>query len=134
MMWRTVEIVLNLIWSLLVAVGFTVWLRMDRRASANRCIQFVAICTLAFILFPVISVTDDLWAMQNPAELDTSVRRNDTAAHFHVFAPELPSAPTAEFTGIPALLSAYVEVAEFAPRFLANPLGSPLFSRPPPAA
>lgn len=134
MMVQTVEIALNLIWCLLVAAGFAVWLRLGRRKSTSRCIQFIAICSLAFILFPVISLTDDLWAMHNPAEVDTSLRRSDTTAHLRMIVPEMPSVRTEELTVTPAVITAYIQVAEFAPCFFAEPLRGPLFSRPPPAA
>jgi hypothetical protein len=44
-------------------------------AGATRRTQMVALAVLILILFPVISVTDDLQAIQNPAEVDSCLRR-----------------------------------------------------------
>lgn len=87
---------------------------------------------LALILFPVISVTDDLWALHNPAEIDTSLRRNDLTAHTHTIVPEIASLPVETATGaIPAFLA----VARGAESKASPRQAVPLFrlhSRPPP--
>lgn len=73
------ELVLNLVGAL-VAVGLIcLWLRtasQGNHGSAHWGIQLVALLLLIVILFPVISVTDDLMAAQNPAETDSVQRRN----------------------------------------------------------
>jgi len=73
------ELVLNLVGAL-VAMGLTcLWLRMVSQGRDGRArwgIQVVALLLLIVILFPVISVTDDLMAAQNPAETDSVQRRN----------------------------------------------------------
>jgi len=67
------ETVLNLAWALLVMLMFGLWMRFAPHTGPNRRgdsprIQFVALAVLILLLFPVISVTDDLQAIQNPAE------------------------------------------------------------------
>lgn len=61
-------------------MGLTcLWLRMVSQGRDGRArwgIQVVALLLLIVILFPVISVTDDLMAAQNPAETDSVQRRN----------------------------------------------------------
>jgi len=77
-----VELLLNLAWAAVV-VGFCgIWLagrRCWREASLLPavCVQLIALAMLSAILLPVISVTDDLQACQNPAEVERTVTRND---------------------------------------------------------
>ncbi len=94
------ELTLNLAWIALAATMFCVWVRFalrtgpDRRIE-NRQAQFVALALLILIMFPVISVTDDLQAIQNPAETDSCLRRDHIVSNPHsifplVAAPPLP--------------------------------------------
>jgi hypothetical protein len=53
---------------------------------------------LILILFPVISVTDDLEAIQNPAELDCCARRNHAASCSHSIFPAAATLPPPVFT------------------------------------
>ena len=69
------ELILNLAWALSAVAILCIWLRYARLAGASRRTQMVALAVLILILFPVISVTDDLQAMQNPAETDSCLRR-----------------------------------------------------------
>ncbi len=48
---------------------------------------------LFVILFPVISVSDDLWSIQNPAETDTYQRRDHLAACPHSVFPAVAALP-----------------------------------------
>jgi len=90
------ELALNLGWMLLGALLFCLWLRFGARTGARRRTQFVALAVLVMVLFPVISMTDDVFAAQNPAEADCCLRRDDgfSAAHFlfHVAATLPPPA------------------------------------------
>ena len=49
-------------------------------------IQLVALLLLIVVLFPVISVTNDLMAAQNPAETDSVQRRNLEVSVLHAAA------------------------------------------------
>lgn len=75
------ELLLNLCWLLLTAPALFLWLRQRQHP---RSLQFAIthICLL-FLLFPVISVTDDLHAMGQEMEESPSVKRglNDVANH-----------------------------------------------------
>lgn len=82
------ELFLNLL-GISVAMAFVcLWLRQASFPGSDRKTQFVALVLLILILFPVISVTDDLLAAQNPAETDSCVRR-DYATHGVQPAPQL---------------------------------------------
>ena len=48
---------------------------------------------LLVILFPVISVSDDLWSVQNPAETDTCQRRDHRDLCSHTSFPAVAALP-----------------------------------------
>jgi hypothetical protein len=75
-----VEILLNLAWAALALLLVGLWLRIGDRTGADRRRQIVAIVVLIAILFPVISVSDDLMAVQNATEQDGSQRRDHLAS------------------------------------------------------
>ena len=52
------------------------WFHVGRREQCDRHVSLVALAMLLVIMFPVISVSDDLWSVHNPAETDTCQRRN----------------------------------------------------------
>jgi hypothetical protein len=90
------EFFLNLV-GLLVALAIScLWLQRLPRAGFGWKTQLVALALLIVILFPVISVTDDLLAAQNPAETDSCTRRDHTISSAYA-APSLaaisPEAP-----------------------------------------
>ncbi len=77
------ELVLNLAWALLAAAMGALWLHFRLREGCTRQAQLIALAVLLMILFPVISVSDDLQALQNPAEADCCVRRDHAVANAH---------------------------------------------------
>jgi hypothetical protein len=81
------ELFLNLAWALLALTSLCLWLRFDRREKGKRRRAFMALAMLIVILFPVISVSDDLWSPQNPAETDASVRRDHSGTAPHAIFP-----------------------------------------------
>jgi hypothetical protein len=82
------ELTLNLVWALLAVVLFRVWLRSEPACAARTRLQIVALLMLIVILFPVISVTDDLGAALNPAELDCCARRHHAVSCPHSIFPD----------------------------------------------
>lgn len=76
------ELFLNSAWAGLAVLSLFVWLRADHRSQ--RRLPFTAWIMFVVILFPVISVSDDLWSVQNPAETDTSLRRDHVASPAHL--------------------------------------------------
>jgi hypothetical protein len=71
-----VEILLNLAWAALALLMVCVWLRMGRHNGTDRRRQVIAIAVLVAVLFPVISVSDDLMAVQSATETDSCQRRD----------------------------------------------------------
>jgi hypothetical protein len=70
------ELSLNLAWLLVAGVIVSLWLRGQSRKSPDRRRQLIAIAVVIAILFPVISVSDDLLAIQNASEADNYLRRD----------------------------------------------------------
>lgn len=100
------ELLSNLVW-VVVALGlWGTWLARQRRprgASLRSGIgaQLVALAVLSVILLPVISVSDDLQASHNPAEVERTWVRSDQ----HLLLPDaLPPAPATLAVVITCLL------------------------------
>jgi hypothetical protein len=73
------ELLLNLAWLLLALPAFCLW-RSSRTASQSRRFTslqcLLALGCLLFILFPVVSATDDLCAMRNEMEESPASKRS----------------------------------------------------------
>ena len=82
------EALLNSIWALVAFATLCLWLRLDCRDQGERRRSLVALCLLVVILFPVISVSDDIWSMQNPAE-ESGLQRKDRLTGVPQAAPTL---------------------------------------------
>ena len=126
------ELILNLAWILVAIAALACW-QLTRTHAKDRFSQLFALATLLFILFPVISITDDLWAAHNPAETDVLIRRDDGRHHHTTLPQPAPVFLVTHFhlSDIPAFrhtrLSLQAEPNHEAPsRFR-------LFIRPPPA-
>jgi hypothetical protein len=93
------ELLLNLAWLLLALPAFFLW-RSSRTASVNRSFTslqcLLALGCLLFILFPVVSATDDLCAMRNEMEESPVSKRSVRHAGNE-------KAPTAKWHTSPAL-------------------------------
>lgn len=127
------ELTLNLAWALLAALMFCLWLRFSVCIGPSRRMQLVALAVLLLILFPVISVTDDMQAAQNPAETDSCPRKDHVVSTHHSIFPAAVALPLPVFA---ALASGFPRFA--APRNLPLPLIdhpalAAIQNRPPPA-
>jgi hypothetical protein len=85
------ELILNLAWALLAAMMIAAWLRVGVHKGSSRSSQLVVLAVLVLILFPVISVSDDLQTAQSPAEADCCMRRDHIVAAAHSVLPVLAS-------------------------------------------
>ena len=90
------ELVLNLVGVLVAACLVSAWLLLWFESSSLRsgrlAIHLIALVLLIVIVFPVISVTDDLYQAQNPAETDSVQRR--------ILAVSAIPIATADFSGL----------------------------------
>jgi hypothetical protein len=113
---------------------FCLWLRFASQTGPDRRLQFVALAVLLLILFPVISVTDDLQAAQNPAEADCLVRRDHRCATPHSILPPIAALPLPAIIGPNfGVLLLKVPGSLHDPVF-DSPALAPIQNRPPPAA
>ncbi len=128
------ELVLNFAWVLLATLMFCLWPRFAPRGGADRRMGFVALALLILILFPVISVTDDLQAARNPAETDSCQRRDHVVSSAHSIFPEVAALPLPALADLSfGLLRAAAPGSLNAP-LVDHPAFAPIQDRPPPAA
>lgn len=72
------ELLLNLVWLLVVAVAIVGWLCQNRDRSTARpgvLLQVIALACILAVLFPAISATDDLHASQLAVEASDVARK-----------------------------------------------------------
>lgn len=95
--------------------------------------QIAALAMLIVILFPVISVTDDLWSIQYAAEPDTSLRRDHLASNPHSIFPAVAALPEVADAD-PDMTCRRLETPLQRPLIaIEKPGMAPIENRPPPA-
>jgi hypothetical protein len=128
------EFFLNVAWTCLALMSLGLWLRHEHRTGTQRRMPLIALVMLLVILFPVISVSDDLWSIQNPAETDTCQRRNQLSPDLHSLIPVLAA------TLVPSFAQVNLEVRYFSvslnlPADVSSvPALEGIDNRPPPSA
>jgi hypothetical protein len=128
-----VEILLNLAWAALALLMVCLWLRIGDRPAADRR-QIVAIVVLVAILFPVISVSDDLMAVQNATEQDGSQRRDHLAsANAHPILPFATFVSLLNFDVGPGSVR-FPSTHSLPPPSVNHPELASIENRPPPSA
>lgn len=129
------ELTLNLGWALVAMWMLCAWVRTAPRNAADRRIQMVALAVVILILLPAISMTDDLVAAQNPAEIDCCARRDhDHGASQHSIVPATASLPLPGFSCISLAFAGMAAPGNLPSAFVENPSMAPIQNRPPPAA
>jgi hypothetical protein len=130
----SVEIFLNLAWAVLAVTLVALWLRTGSPTGHSRRSQIISIAVLIAILFPVISVSDDLMAAQNPAETDNCQRRDHLASGGAHALLAAVTEPPPILTGVAFSFLQYVSPGQPAPRVVDLPALTSISNRPPPAA
>jgi hypothetical protein len=128
------ELILNLAWALSAVAILSYWLRYARLVGASRRTQIVALAVLILILFPVISVTDDLQAMQNPAETDSCLRRVHAVSSPHSIFPAIGALPSPVLAELSFGVLQVVTPGNLATPAINHPALAPIQNRPPPVA
>jgi hypothetical protein len=133
------EFVLNLAWVLLATLMFCVWPRFaartgPKRQEQDRRMQFVALTVLVLILFPVISVTDDLQALQNPAEADCCLRRVHVVTNTHSIFPTVAALPVPVFAELSCSFVRLAAPGRLSAPVVEHPGLASIQNRPPPVA
>jgi hypothetical protein len=128
------ELILNLAWGLSAIVIVCLWFRYGHHAAPARRTQIVALAVLILILFPVISVTDDLLAIQNPAEVDSSLRRGHMVSNTHSIFPSVAALPLPVFAELPLGILQAIAPGSFPAPVVDHPGLRSIQNRPPPVA
>lgn len=128
------ELFLNSVWMLVVVAGVWAWPRHGRRRAADRYLSVIALAMLIVILFPVISVSDDLWSSQNLAETDTCQRRDHRGVCPYTIFSAAAALPEPTFAGLTFGKWRLEEPQRVAWVAVENPALAPIQNRPPPAA
>jgi hypothetical protein len=129
------EFILNLGWAMLSLWMLCAWVRMTPRKAGQRRLQMVALAIVILVLLPAISMTDDLAAAHNPAEIDCCARRHHdhSASSSHVV-PVSASLPVPNFAGLRFDFADEAVPSDLPPSFVQNPAVASIRNRPPPAA
>lgn len=135
------ELLFNLIWAAVIVALWALWAggrRSRRKASLRPAIgaQLIALAMLSLILLPAISITDDLQAYHNPAEVQRTYDRNDRYSLLAKSAHSLPAAwALIAFSLNPQPLRtiAFLNAGEANPRQQFVHIHT-VWSRPPPSA
>ncbi|MGA7339822.1 MAG: hypothetical protein WBE72_07320 [Terracidiphilus sp.] len=128
------EQTLNLAWALLAIALVSLWLRLDRGAPSDRRAQLVALAVLLFILLPAISMTDDLLAAQNPAEIDSCLRRDQVSSGPHPVFLAVAVPPPPAYDGLPFGIPRLTAPGTLLPPAVEPPGLAAIQNRPPPRA
>jgi hypothetical protein len=128
------ELALNLAWVLLAALMFCLWWRYAPQTGRDRRMQLVALAVLLLVLFPVISVTDDLQAAQNPAETNSCQRRVHGYTGPHSNSSPIAALPLTAFAGLSLGSPRVATPGNSATPVIDHPALHPIQNRPPPAA
>ncbi len=135
------ELLCNLAWVAVSTVLWSSWLVRRRHARTASilpaiAVQLISLAALTAILLPVISITDDLQASNNPAEVERSAGKRD---HLFSFQQDRHGAPGIVALVVPILRPSLLIRFSLLPTDFAVPTQGTahaftLWSRPPPAA
>src|SRR5580704_17814317 len=127
------ELILNLGWAMLAAWMVCAWLRTSPRSTHYRRVQAVSLAVVILILLPAISMTDDLIAAQNPAEVVSSVRRDHDGCAPHSVVPIAAAPPLPTFAGPPIAVVRMAAPSHLSAPIVDHPGLGAIQNRPPPA-
>ncbi|MGD0095738.1 MAG: hypothetical protein ABSB60_04545 [Terracidiphilus sp.] len=130
------EIALNLVWMALALAIVRLWICHAPRTGTNQRVQLAAVVLLIVILFPIISVTDDLQVAQNLADDDvfTYLRRNDTVVPQHSISSAASMLPVSAYIELPLIRLQLIAPDHLTARAADGLAHSLVQNRPPPTA
>lgn len=124
-----VELFLNALWLAIALAATALWLtsRTTARTRRKTVAGAVALACIAILLFPVISATDDLHAMQAAAEEPNTGKKLDAHSATH---PALPAASSDCTVAILPVHSYLVHTESVSP--YSHLATTTVYNRPPP--
>jgi len=139
------ELLCNFAWATVIVALWSCWFVRRRRTGSNSArisplpaiaLQLISLAALTAILLPVISITDDLQASNNPAEVERSAGKRDHLFSFH---QTHHGAPGIVALVVPCLRPSFLTRVSLLPAEFAVPAQGTAhaltqWSRPPPAA
>ena len=126
------ELFLNSAWAAVSVAVICLWLCFGRGAKGDRPRSFVTLIVLVAVLFPLISISDDLWQINNPAESDSSLRRDHSGSIPHSVFPTIAAPPEPINVGVRAGFQGLITLFHSPLLAFENPALHPLQNRPPP--
>ena len=130
----SMELFLNFAWTLLAIAIVGHWFKLGHSGRSDRRLQVIALVMLLAILFPVISVSDDLWSIQNPAETDTYQRRDHFSSISHSNFDFAGTIPLPVFAGMSLGYQRFAAPRSLPLFAVDNPAFEAIQNRPPPTA
>ncbi|MDE3199986.1 MAG: hypothetical protein KGN79_03610 [Acidobacteriota bacterium] len=132
------ELTLNLTWALLAATTLVCWSLKYWRMKNALGGKLLTLAVLLCILFPAVSISDDIWSLHNPAETDILLRRNDSATHAATHSQDIQSYTLTSFLvtvfALPAIaMLGRAKTGHLVIPFHEAPASFGLTIRPPPA-
>ena len=133
------ELFLNIVWSAVALAIVSIWCRSAKSHAPgrknDRRRQFVALVVLIVILFPVISVSDDIWAVQNASEIDNYIRRDHPLpTDSHPIQPAAFLLPPELSAGLRPVFLRFAAAGLDSLPMPDRPPVAPIDNRPPPSA
>jgi hypothetical protein len=130
------ESLLNIVWLAVAGALVCIWVRDGGRDRPERRRQLIAMAVLIAILFPVISVSDDLLAIQNAFEADNTYSRRDhlVPSSTHPVQPVITILAAAMFAGIALQFLRFVAPSMVVVKGPQHPELTWIENRPPPGA
>jgi hypothetical protein len=128
------ELTLNIGWVLVAIWMVCTWLRTASRGTNHRRAQAVTLAVAILILLPAISMTDDLIAAQNPAEVVSSMRRDVDGTLPHSIASSSAALPQPTFEAPPIAVVGMAAPSRLSAPIVDHPALTTVQNRPPPSA
>lgn len=127
------ELFFNFAWAFVALASVFLWTKQGRRTLRCGHSPLIGLAMLVVLLFPVISVSDDLWSLRHPAETDVCQRRDHRdGSSYNQF--QIPAALPEPIGTKPDFQSGRLgEPRRMESVAIAAPPLGPLANRPPPA-
>jgi hypothetical protein len=135
------ELLCNLAWLAVTIALWGFWCAQGRQVKRRSllpaiAVQLISLCALTAILLPVISITDDLQASNNPAEVERGAGKRNQFLHSHQVPHGVPNMIALTVCGLrsPLLRRLTFLTDDFAVPAQGSAQALAQWSRPPPEA